>query len=169
MNLSLYGILLFFAAFLLHLIIWKIHIPRKNPSLVLLIIFFAVFVLSVIVSQRAPVIPFMPKDIFNQTLIFVFFISMTLAYIVSYSAIEINSPSLEIVLTITKAGPGGLDRERIERMFTEDKLIKRRINELVKIGLVYKNKDIYRLSAKGMLTADIFVWYRRILNTSKGG
>ena len=100
MNILLYGLSLFFLAFGIHLIIWRVHLPQYH-SKTLLLTFMGTFFLGVIFT---PLFPrgglwalFLPHGLFELVHVFLLFLFLTLAYIITYSALEADSPSLVII------------------------------------------------------------------------
>lgn len=165
MNVLGYGLLAFLFAFLIHFIIWKVRVPKKNQTVVLLEIFFGVLVLSVFLKGTSS---------FYDFLAYIFlYISLTFAYITTYSAIEVDSPSVTMILTIakesTKDSNVGLDREAFYSRMNNEVLIVPRIKDLVKDKMIFFEKDKYRLTAKGLFLVNIFIWWRKLMNAPKGG
>jgi len=163
MALLIFGSLLFFVAFLIHILIWKFRLP-KNHTNILLITFILTLVAGVVLLYN-----FKKFSIFEYLQLTFLFISLTLAYITTYSAIEVDSPSLRIVLKIAQCGFEGLDKEVLEMALTDDILVKPRIQDLYKDKMIRLEKDRYKLTAKGIFITRIFVFYRKLLNTGKGG
>lgn len=94
---------------------------------------------------------------------------MTLAYITTYSAIEVDSPSLVMIAAIYKAGKNGIAASDFNKMMTNGLLIMPRIRDLLEDKLIYKDAEKYRLSHRGSLIASIFIFYRKLLKSPKGG
>jgi len=108
-------------------------------------------------------------DVSEYLHISIFFISLLLAYMITYSAIEADSPSLVMVLNIAGTGPAGLDKVEFDRIINDDVLVKPRVHDLVIDKMVYLEGDRYRLTRKGVLLSRIFIIYRKILGAGKGG
>jgi len=94
---------------------------------------------------------------------------MALAYITTYSGIEVYSPSLKIVIKIKETGSLGLNEEALDRILTDEILVKPRIQDLYKDKMIYLDKNRYKLTSKGVLLTRIFIFYRSLLNLGKGG
>ncbi len=173
MAVLIYGVTAFSLAFFIHFIIWKISLPKKNQTLVLLKIFFGVFIAVVMILKNTPklvlfgIMP--PEGFFSYLDFFLLYIFLTLAYICSYSAMEVDSPSLTIVLNIIRVYPDGLKRNRLYDIITDELTVKTRIRDLVKDKMVYMDADKYKLTSKGFFLANIFVFFRKLLNLPKGG
>jgi len=98
------------------------------------------------------------------------YIAVMLGYIVTYSGIEVDSPSLVMVLEIHKAGAAGLEQGAFDRQMSNERLVVPRINDLLKGGLAIFDGGLYRLTAKGRAVARLFCFYRWILGKKyKGG
>jgi len=111
----------------------------------------------------------MPGSISEWLRIGIFHISLTLAYMITYSAIEADSPSLVMVMAIANSGPNGMDAKEFEATLNDDLLIRPRIMDLITDKMAYKEDGRYRLTKKGLLFANIFIYYRRLLRAPKGG
>jgi hypothetical protein len=174
MRVLFWSLALFTGAFLFQLIIWKIRLPDRQ-SKTLLQIFCCIFLgglftiwFAGLVFQPLDIIP--PQGLSEYLHVSLFFISFTFAYLITYSAIEVDSPSLIMVLAIQKAGENGLTKEEFEQSNTDDILTLPRINDLAHDKIAYLQGDKYRLTPKGFLLARIFNSYRKVLNlTAQGG
>ncbi len=159
MSALFYGVITFFAAFSVHLILWRIWLPRRNRAAVLANIFFWTLVIGIIVL----------KDFRGCLDYIVLYCSLAAAYIVSYPAMEADSPSLAIVYDIAKAGKSGLDKNGIYKIMTDDTLVVARVTDLLNDSLIRLDSGRYVLTLKGRILAAVFAWFRRLLNAPKGG
>ncbi len=169
-----YCLILFLTAFVVHVFIWKVRLP-KNHSKILLAIFLTVLALGMAaiaffgkrMAQAGIPVPDRGND---ELQLAVCYISVMLAYVVTYSGIEVDSPSLVMVLEIHRAGPGGLAEDAFEKAMDNDRLVIPRLNDLLKGELASLEDGIYRLTAKGRRIARLFCFYRRVLGKEhKGG
>lgn len=173
MRVLFWGTVIFCLAFLLHLVVWKVCLPKRQTK-VLLMIFFSTLLAGVITLRGAPLfiagmgLP-VPSILPDYLLICLFFISLTLAYMITYSAIEVDSPSLVMVIAIARTGKEGLDIKQFERTMTDELLVVPRVRDLVHDKMVSIEGGQYRLTPKGLLLARLFIMYRKLLNVSKGG
>ena len=171
MKTIIWGTLIFAACFFAQIALWRIRLPSRQTK-TLLMIFFG----GLIVSLAALAAGFSPAGISGPcgaaefSHIFLFVSSLTLAYMITYSAIEADSPSLVIVLKIADAGTSGLAQDEFKKFMSDDLLVIPRINDLLTDKMAYKDGEKYRLTKKGVLFAKIFITYRAILGkTDKGG
>ncbi len=173
MKLLLWGSSLFVFAFLFHFVVWKVHLPGRQTKALLSIFLGTLVVVPislVLITEFSPELkPWMPTGISEWMRIGIFHVALTLSYMITYSAIETDSPSLVMVMAIANAGPGGIDEKDFEATLNDDLLIKPRIKDLLTDKMVYMKNDTYRLTKKGMLFANIFIYYRAVLRAPKGG
>jgi len=173
MTILLWGITLFFVAFFFQIIIWKIHIPERQTQ-ALVILFFCILAIGLfflaIISHlyRISNLP-VPRAYSDYLHIALFFTSLTLAYMITYSAIEVESPSLLMILKISDMGTQGLDRKDLEETMNDELLIIPRVRDLLTDRMAYLEGEQYKLTRKGKVAAKIFIFYRKILNAGKGG
>lgn len=165
MKVLVIGLALIALAFLVHLIVWKIRIPGRQTK-VLLLIFFGSLIVGLLVIGMLSSWIVCWLDYLHISL---FVTSITLAYMITYSAIEADSPSLVMIMAINRAGSDGLDKEAFEDLMTDECLIMPRIRDLILDQMVYLKDDRYCLTSKGVLFARIFILYRRLLKAQKGG
>lgn len=163
MSVLISGSLLFAIAFLVHLIVWRWRYPR-NPIKTLVLLFGTVALTGIIfLSLRAS------YTAVQYAHIALFFFSLFTCYLITYSAIEADSPSLVIVLLVAKCGKEGMPSERIKEAMGNDLLIEPRIKELAQAGLVDLSGLTYKINAKGRLLLLPFIIYRNFLGLGKGG
>ncbi|TAM36228.1 hypothetical protein EPN54_05715 [bacterium] len=163
MSVLISGSLLFAIAFLLHLAVWRLHYPR-NPIKTLILLFGATALLGIIFLVLCA-----SYTAVQCAHIVLFFFSLFICYLITYSAIEADSPSLVIVLRVAKFGKEGLPSEHIKESLGNDLLIEPRLKDLVESGLVDLSGSTYKINEKGRLLLLPFVIYRNFLGLGKGG
>lgn len=94
-----------------------------------------------------------------------------MAYIMTYFAVEADSPTLRIAILVEEAASAGLAEADLYAMLSESVLLKPRLDELVRDGLAMLSDDgRYRITAKGERLARLATGYRRRLGLEvKGG
>lgn len=163
MRILIFGLSFFIIAFILHFTIWKIRVPRRQIN-ALLMFFFGTLALSILLSSL-----FVGIGLLEYLQIILLFTSLTAAYIITYSAIEVDSPSLSLMLAFSAAGRAGLVMEDIYKFMTDEKLVIPRINDLVRDKLITDDYGKYRLTRSGKNFVLIFILYRNFLGLGKGG
>lgn len=172
MSVLVYGTLLFIAALFIHLVIWRLHLPRKQTN-ALLMIFSLVIILGVSVILKYPGLIkwsiYSSKNLFEIFQLFLLYSTISAAYILSYPAVEADSPTLIIIREVFDSGASGLEKSSLERIADNDLLILPRIRDMVSDRMVYIKDGKYRLMPKGLIMAKIFSFYRSVINGGKGG
>jgi hypothetical protein len=155
-------------AFAIHVVIWRIRRPL-NSALALLLIFalnlcFGLVILGLWTPASLSVRAW--PDFGGIAI--VYFAFMT-AYITTYPAIEVDSPTLRLVNALAQAGSRGISHSEVHSLIGGDLAIKPRIRDLLSEYLVVINGDRLILSAKGRLIARTFYAYRRVTGRELGG
>jgi len=173
MNVLIFSLLLPAIAFTIHLIVWKAHLPTHQKSILIcifsvtlaagLIILFIFRQYINLLGIRAP------QGLYEYLQICIFFVSISLAYMVTYSALEADSPSLVMIMTIANSGSEGLSQKNFEEKINNDTLIIPRLKDAVSEKLAYFNEDKYSLTPKGRVIARIFLIYRKIIKRERKG
>ena len=173
MTTFLYGSLLLMAAFGLHVVIWRIRVPGRQNK-VLLQCFLGVLVVgSLLLNYFSNDIALLgvnpPTRLAAYARLWMYFISFTLAYMITYSAVEADSPSLVIILKIAATGASGLKEESLLRELNDDALIVPRIRDLLRDKMAVQAEGKYRLRPKGVMLSRLFQLYRNLMGAGKGG
>lgn len=163
MKVLIWGAVFLVITFFLHLLIWRLRLP-KNPIKTLLFLFSSVIGLGIFFLSTYSLCSF------TQYLhIILLFLSVALAYLILYSAIEADSPSLLIVMHIAKAGKAGLPENALKEALGDNLLIEPRLKDLVCARLADFDGKIYKINHNGkffMLPVRLF---RAFLGLKKGG
>lgn len=173
MRILLLSVCIFSLALCMHLLIWRLRIPKRQRK-VLLRIFLATFFISILgisIFQTWNLVPrFLRIYYFSEVIqVFIFVIAFAFSYIITYSAVEADSPSLAIIKTIAKSGSEGLDKGKLFAILNDDILVKPRLADLLTDGLVSLDNGRYTLTPKGRLSARVFIAYRKLLDLPVGG
>lgn len=173
MSVLFYGLGLILIAFVIHLFLWKIHLPQ-NHTKALLQIFFGTLTGGIFILWRfSNYIAFFniptPVSLYEYMQLSFFFVSLVLAYVITYSALEADSPSFVMVLSIAEAGSKGLDKNTFEQRINNDVLVIPRVRDLLAGGMVYLDGEVYKLKPKGIFIARIFITYRSFLKRAQKG
>jgi hypothetical protein len=173
MTVLFYGSLLFGLSLVLNFVIWRIHLPKRQAKIIFLLFAGALFCGSYILwkfSQELSLLGLRPPGALAQYLqLWMYYVSLTLAYMITYSAIEADSPSLIIIMKIYEAGSSGLAKESLERAMNDRVLIEPRLKDLLVDKMADFQEGKYRITKKGVLIARLFTFYRGLMKAGKGG
>lgn len=160
---------LFLAAFLLHWILWRIRIPRRQTA-ILLLIFLGTLPAGLIATMFLPWASLSGPLAFWRVLhISIFHVGMSLAYVVAYSAIEERSPSMTVLTHVADARSEGRAREEIVATLNATAMVDARLSALLRDHMIEEWDGSYSLTTKGRIWATAFSSWRRLLNFEKGG
>lgn len=172
MEVLFWGTLLWVLSFSIQFMIWKLYLPQRQTR-ALLLIFFGVLVSGCAALAAMPDISIWgvakPGNWGMFADIALLFTSFTLAYMITYSALEADSPSLVMVLKVNQAGEAGLSKSVFHEQMNDALLVDPRLRDLVTDKMVVQVEDGYRLTDKGRTMARLFIGYRRLLKLDKGG
>ncbi len=159
------GSCLFILSCLIHVIIWKIRLP-KGQTKTLAKIFALVLTAGIIFFAVDTGRGFSWLDIVH---ISIFYAVLALVYLNTYSAIEVDSPTLVIVSLIHNAQKKGLLKIELENALSDDVLIAPRVKDLEDARLVSFDGVRYKLTPTGLRFVSIFIFWRKLLNAGLGG
>ncbi len=108
-------------AFLLHLLIWRVCLPKRQ-TLVLLLIFFGIFGLGSLVGLIFKA-GGAPQSFVQWLQLAFFYIPSALSYIALYSAIEEDSPSLLLVNEVHRSGDKGCSYDEFSKIISNELFI----------------------------------------------
>lgn len=171
MNTFFWGNLVFFFFFLLHLAAWQVHLPRRQTKALLLILFgglalslalFLAFPSATLFCFPVPAGP-------ELVAVALYVTSFILAYMITYSAVEADSPTLVMIKAVADAGPAGLRRGDFYAAMSDGVLVEPRLRDLLTDRMAVLENGRYVLTGKGRLFSAIFSAHRALLGLGKGG
>ena len=173
MAVLLLGPALFALSFLVHWIVWQIRRPKATGQALILLLTGTVIGGALVLWLGAHAAPglsqFLPGDVGVWAQTVAFGLAIAAAYVLTYPAIEVESPIMVIIDLIEHAGPGGLERDELYRRLDDDFLVTPRIDDLMSEGLAVDGADGCRLTDKGRSLGRIFIVWRNILGAELGG
>jgi len=169
MKILLFAVALLLIAFAIHLVVWRIRVPRQ-PYLVLLALFTTVMLTGMMAASALPSLQhFAPGPWWQWVHVSLFYMVLACAYIIFYSTLEADSPSTSIVKFVELGGAQGRARTDIQALITDDILLKSRLRSLLNEGLARHEGECFRLTPKGHVWANLFTLWMKILNIPRGG
>ena len=169
MRLVLFSCGLFLVTFLTHLAIWRIRVPRRAFRALLLLFLGALpatYLLAAILPALGAVAPLGPWQWLHAAL---FHLPVSLGYIVTYSALEEDSPTLTLLVFLEQAGTAGRSRHDLYGVIGNDFVIGSRMEALLIGGLLTPIDSKYQLTAKGRSWARLFGAFRWLYCLNPGG
>ena len=108
-------------------------------------------------------------NLFEIAQFVLFFTSIAVGYILSYPAVEVDSPTLIIIKAVSDAGRNGIEKDRLKELVNNDLLIIPRVKDMLSDKMVYLIDGKYKLTGKGLIMARVFSIYRDFMRLGKGG
>lgn len=151
------------AAFVFHLALWRLHLPDRQLRALLVIFtgFYAVLASLVGFCPSAPELAGSPW--ISLAYASLFYWPAALCYVITYSAMEGDSPTLSLARHLHRKGDEGITREELEEFFRKRPFIGARIGALVNDGVLYKEEGGYRLADGQFRFFRLILGYRKIV------
>ena len=146
-----------------HFVVWRVRLP-KHQIRALLVVFALVFsgwLLMAVVWEISRL---------ELAHIALFYVSMALCYVITYSAIEGDSPTLSLMRALSKKDGEGLSEAEMEEFVAQRPFVKTRLAALVHSGLVREENGFYVLCGKPSLFFRVILGFRKLYGpVSQGG
>jgi hypothetical protein len=169
MKVAVFAAGLFLLAFVLHWSLWRLRVPRRQTA-ALLLIFLGVLPVGLAVGILAPGLRGVaPAGGWEVLHVAVFHVAVSLAYVVTYSALEEHSPSLTLVKYVAAAGARGCCRADLHARIDNSIIVHSRLRAMVRDRMAEEAGGVYRLTPKGRLWLSLFGFWRRLARLHTGG
>ena len=164
MHSLIFSFSLFCIAFLLHLIIWRFHIP-KNPIRALLLIFYFILFSGLLFLWYYQIGSslLLKNLLFEYLRVSLFFTALIFTYCFVYIGLIDDCPSLFTIMSIFNAGEKGLSKTELSHLINDDIFIKPRMEYMVEEKMIYKSRDRYKLEPKGYKLLSIFIFINKLM------
>lgn len=160
---------LFVAAFLVHWIVWRIRVPRRQTAALLVILLGALPVGLAAVLFVPGLEPYRPPSFWAVLHVSEFHVAMSLAYIVAYTAIEGRSPSMALLVFVADARGQGRTREELQSLLRGENPVAARLQAMLLDKMVVPCDGRFVLTVKGWAWARCLGAFRKFLGMEKGG
>lgn len=151
-------------AFVVHLILWRWRLPRAQLK-ALIVIFVLVWILvslallTVTIAANSgtggPLVGFLYFCLF--------FWSAAFCYVITYSAMEGDSPTLSLTRHLHRRGDEGVSHEELEEFFQQRPFVGARVKALITDNIFIEEQGGYRLSSGRYLFFRVILGYRRVV------
>lgn len=156
---------LFGLAWLVHLVWWRIRLPRHHTK-ALVLLFAAVPVAVVAILTATNRIGLLPAA--GWVSVGLFHAGSSLCYFITYAGVEETSPSLVIIRAVEQAGSSGASRRDLQPCITNELFIAPRLDSLQRDGFVTLERGLYRLTDRGRSAARVAQRFSRVFNLGSG-
>jgi len=146
-------------AWLLHFALWRVRLPKAQLK-TLLIIFFLVWaavVVALCLSEAAL------SGVLWILYFSLIYWSAAFCYVITYSAMEGDSPTLSLTRHLHRRGEAGVSHEQIEDFFRQRPFVGARVKALVTDNVFIEEQGGYRLSPGSYVFFRVILRYRRVV------
>jgi len=153
-----------FIAWIVHLVIWRWRLPKAQLK-ALLVIFAVVWAIAALLFLTG----FVGVGAFaaGWLVAFLYFSliywSAAFCYVITYSAMEGDSPTLSLTRHLHRRGEEGVSHEEIEHFFRQRPFVGARVKALVTDNIFVEEEGGYRLSPGSYLFFRVILGYRRVV------
>ena len=151
-------------AFVLHLTLWRWRLPKAQLKTLLVIfaLVWGVAALSVLAGVAGA------GSLAAGSLVgFLYFCliywSAALCYVITYSAMEGDSPTLSLTRHLHAKGAEGVSHEEIEEFFRQRPFVGARVKALVTDNIFVEESGGYRLASGKYLFFRLILGYRKVV------
>ena len=155
------GLALLAIALAIHVIWWRLKVPRRQPFILAMLLlslgvcgFAALYAAALFPAELS-----LPRIL----LAFLLYGSGGVVYLILFSAMEEDSPSLTLIKLIAEAGPRGVHRDDLMRIVEKHSYIKVRIDMMVSGGMAVETPTGLRLASRGLWLSKVVLFYRKLL------
>ena len=150
-------------ALVAHLIIWRIKLPKAQIK-ALLVIFGIVFC-AWFAADGARLLPMV-----EALQIGLCYTAVCLSYVITYSAIEGDSPTLSLMRVLAARRTEGLSAAEVSEFLAQRPFVKARIAALIASGQVREENGRYVIAGKPSAFFRVILGYRKLYGPiSRGG
>lgn len=173
MSIPVVGMALFMLAFVVHVAWWRHGRPQRSGQTLIMLMLTVIGAGWLIVLAVAKLWPgaalLLPGGLIAFAHALLVALAIAAAYVMTYPAIEVESPTLVIVDAIAKGGSAGVDVTELRGKLDDGVLVLPRVRDLLDEGLVVLEDGRYRPTAKGLALARLFAGWRDLIGAGKGG
>jgi glucan phosphoethanolaminetransferase (alkaline phosphatase superfamily) len=152
----------FIVALVLHLILWRIRLPR-NQTVALLFIFFLVFAL-----WSLPVFSFVVVVEWLRAAML--YVAAAFSYVITYSGFEGDSPTLGFMRALSQSGDKGFSDEDVAAFLARRPFLRARLSALLRTGMIREEHGYYFTSGQRSRAFHLVLAFRKLYGPiSRGG
>ena len=146
-------------AWVLHIWLWRVSLPKAQLKS-LLILFLLVWAAAVVALVCCYVFA---NSLVSFLYFSLFYWSAALCYVITYSAMEGDSPTLSLTRHLHAKGAEGVSHVEIEEFFQQRPFVGARVKALVTDNIFIEESGGYRLSSGKYLFFRLILGYRRVV------
>lgn len=153
-----------FIAWIVHLAIWRWRLPKAQLK-ALLVIFAVVWAIAalLVVTGFVGFGSFAAGWLVGFLYFCLIYWSAALCYVITYSAMEGDSPTLSLTRHLHRRGEEGVSHDEVEEFFRQRPFVGARVKALVTDNVFIEEEGGYRLSPGSYVFFRVILGYRRVV------
>lgn len=153
-----------FIAWIVHLAIWRWRLPKAQLK-ALLIVFAVVWALAAlsVLTGFVGAWSFAAGWFVGFLYFCLIYWSAAFCYMITYSAMEGDSPTLSLTRHLHRRGEEGVSHDEVEDFFRQRPFVGARVKALVTDNIFVEEEGGYRLSPGSYLFFRVILGYRRVV------
>lgn len=156
--------------FAVHLLWWRIALPRRQRAVLLGLFLIGGLALAPIVALLLGWLGFGALSFVQWLNVGLAVVAFALAYVVTYSALEADSPTLSLIRHIASAGADGVREEELREFMASRPFVGARLSALVEEGMVHEREGRIHLAEHPYTLFKLVLLHReRVLGLSHHG
>jgi len=138
--------LLIGSLFMVHLVWWRLALPRRQRAALLVLFFVGSLILAPVAGVVLGKVGVEPLSWIQWLNVALAVVAFTLAYVVTYSALEADSPTLSLVRHIAAAGASGVREEELATFMASRPFVGARLSALLEEGMIHEREGRIHLA-----------------------
>lgn len=163
MSVFVVTLVLFVAALALHLVLWRVRLPKYHTR-TLLLLFASVLLVWLVTATITRQLGW--PELFHVCM---YYTSLALCYVITYSALEADSPTLSLIRHLHATGARGLSEDEVRSFLATRPFVKARLNALLHDGLVAERDGRFFVVSNGSPFFRVILGFRRLYGAIEQG
>jgi len=130
----------------IHLMWWRVVLPKRQRTALLLLFLVGGLIVAPAVAGICVGMGLGPLSSIQWLNVALAIVAFTLAYVVTYSALEADSPTLSLVRHIAAAGAHGVREEELATFMSSRPFVGARLSALLEEGMVHEREGRIHLA-----------------------
>lgn len=156
--------------FFIHLVWWRFALPRRQRAILLGLFPIGGLALAPVVGLLLCWLGFEPLSVVQWLNVALAVVTFALAYVVTYSALEADSPTLSLVRHIASFGSTGASEKNLQEFMVSKPFIGARLSALIEEGMVHERDGRIHLTSHPYTLFKMVLLHReRVLGLTRHG
>ncbi len=161
MNLVVAVAVLLSVLFAVHLVWWRVRLPRRQRAVLLLLFLVGGAILAPLAAWVVGAVGLEPLSWVQWLNAALAVVSVALAYVVTYSALEADSPTLSLIRRVAQSGEAGLDLGQLVDFMNERPFVAARLSALFDEGMLIERDGRYFLAEHPYTLFRLVLFHRK--------